>query len=502
MNNDEFTNADLARPRYTTLRDWVAVGFRRRRILLTTFLGVFLGVILVAWLWAANFYESSMQVLVEENRSDPSISPAPNAAVGSGAMVTPDQISSEVALLQGKDMLRAVASTCGLDQHSSHLLSFLRPRDPEKSKEYDLEKATASLSRALDVQAEKTADVIDVSYAHKGDPETPACVLGTLGKLYVEKHVRLIRPAGTSDFFAQEADKYHQLLLDSEARLANFGTQEGVVAPDLERANVAQELVRFQSALHQTQQTIAADQRRISDETVQLKGTPERSATQVVTNSSSILLQNLQADLLAAQVKRTQLLLKYQPTYPLVMEVDEEITETQKAIDDAQKSAYLTQTTDRDPTYEFLREDAARTRADLASQQATARAINASLEAMQIRLVELDQKSVLQAAEVRDSKVNEANYLLYVSKREQGRTSDALDAKNIANVAIAVPPVVPILPAHSPVFVALIGFFLAISTSIAAAFVAEYLDPSFRNPEDVVSTLNIPVLASMPRRVA
>jgi len=205
---------------------------------------------------------------------------------------------------------------------------------------------------------------------------------------------------------------------------------------------------------------------------------------------------------LAAQVKRTQLLLKYEPTYPLVQAVDQEIAQTQQAIDDAQKSAYLTQTTDRDPTYEFLREDIAKTQADLASQQATATAVKRSLESMQEQMVNLDEKSVMQSDAIRESKVNEANYLLYVSKREQERTSDALDARNFANVAIAVPPVVPVLPAHSPLVVVVIGFFLAITTSVSAAFVAEYLDPSFRTPEDVVASLNIPVLASMPRRAA
>jgi uncharacterized protein involved in exopolysaccharide biosynthesis len=117
-------------------------------------------------------------------------------------------------------------------------------------------------------------------------------------------------------------------------------------------------------------------------------------------------------------------------------------------------------------------------------------------------MVKLDEKSVTQAAEVRESKVNEENYLLYVSKREEERTSDALDARSIANVAIAVAPVVPVLPAHNPLLVVMIGFLLALTTSVAAAFVAEYLDSSFRTPDDVVATLSIPVLASMPRRVA
>ena len=73
-----------------------------------------------------------------------------------------------------------------------------------------------------------------------------------------------------------------------------------------------------------------------------------------------MLLQTLQANLLAAQLKRTQLAMKYDPSYPLVQEADQEVAETQAAIADAQKAQYVNQTTDRDPTYEFLREDVAR----------------------------------------------------------------------------------------------------------------------------------------------
>ena len=93
----------------------------------------------------------------------------------------------------------------------------------------------------------------------------------------MEKHLHLIRPAGTSDFFAQEAEKYHQLLLSSDARMADFGKQEGIVAPDIERADMAQELVKFGTLRHETEQAIAADQRRIAEERTQLQATPEAS---------------------------------------------------------------------------------------------------------------------------------------------------------------------------------------------------------------------------------
>jgi uncharacterized protein involved in exopolysaccharide biosynthesis len=218
--------------------------------------------------------------------------------------------------------------------------------------------------------------------------------------------------------------------------------------------------------------------------------------------ASNLLMQNLQTTLLAAQVKRTQLLLKYEPDFPLVKEADQEIAETQEAIARAEQSKFVNQTTDRDPTYEFLREDKAKTEADLASEKATAGALVSSIQGMRAEMVTFDNDAVKQAALIREAKADEGNYLLYLGKREQERTSDALDQKRIANVAIAVPPVVPILPKYSPWLVMFLGLFAAIFVAVAAAFVAEYLDPSFRTPEEVMETLKMPVLASMPKRAA
>ena len=224
--------------------------------------------------------------------------------------------------------------------------------------------------------------------------------------------------------------------------------------------------------MHTAQQAASADEQRIRDEEAQLKVTPARSATLEASNAADLLLQQLQANLLAAQVKRTQLAMKYDPSYPLVQEADQEIAETQAAIKESEKTQYLNQTTDRDPTYELLREDIAKTKADLASQKATASAVASSIDSMNHQLVDLDQKSVKQSDLIRETKANEANYLLYLSKREQEKTSDALDQKRIANVAIAVPPSVPVLPAYSAGLVLLIGFLLAIIVAAGAAFTA------------------------------
>ena len=70
-----FSNGRQYFARYATIRDWIAVGFRRRKIVLTCFCGVFLGAVGFAWFWAANYFESSMDILVEQDRSIPPFPP-------------------------------------------------------------------------------------------------------------------------------------------------------------------------------------------------------------------------------------------------------------------------------------------------------------------------------------------------------------------------------------------------------------------------------------------
>jgi uncharacterized protein involved in exopolysaccharide biosynthesis len=310
------------------------------------------------------------------------------------------------------------------------------------------------------------------------------------------------RPRGSYAFFASETQKYQQALADSEARLADFTKSTGVAAPDVQRQDLAQQVVNAVGALESARQAIAADKSRIEEETAHIKVTPERSLAQQSTDSAQGLIQQLEANLLAAEVKKTQLMMKYEPSYPLVQEADQEIAETRAAIVSANKQQYINQTTDRDPIFELMSEDNAKTESDLAFHQATVGALESSIHALQMQMVDLDQKALKQADLIREVKANEANYLLYLSKREQERTSDALDEKRISNVAIAVPPVLPILPLVGPALVLFCGLVLAPFLGAGAAFLGEYLNPSLRTPGEVLDVLRIPVLASIPKQIA
>jgi uncharacterized protein involved in exopolysaccharide biosynthesis len=102
----------------------------------------------------------------------------------------------------------------------------------------------------------------------------------------------------------------------------------------------------------------------------------------------------------------------------------------------------------------------------------------------------------------RSVKIAEENYLLYVRKREEARIGDALDQERILNVVMVQEPVVPALPKRSMTTVIAFALMCGLLLSTGAAFAADYLDPSYRTPEELTISLGVPVLASLPREAA
>jgi capsular polysaccharide biosynthesis protein len=92
--------------------------------------------------------------------------------------------------------------------------------------------------------------------------------------------------------------------------------------------------------------------------------------------------------------------------------------------------------------------------------------------------------------------------LLYANKREEARIGDALDEGGILNVAVAEQPHVPALPAWSLLAATCLSLAGACFFSTGLVFVADYFDPSFRTPDEVVQFLGTPVLGSLPGSTA
>lgn len=81
-------------------------------------------------------------------------------------------------------------------------------------------------------------------------------------------------------------------------------------------------------------------------------------------------------------------------------------------------------------------------------------------------------------------------------KADEARISEAFDSGTI--VAIPGAPTISSLPTNRRSLRAVVALLSAL-TSPALAFASVYLNTTLRTPDEVVSFLNIPVLAAMPQ---
>jgi uncharacterized protein involved in exopolysaccharide biosynthesis len=413
--------------------------------------------------------------------------------------ITEEEVNSEVELLSSRDLLEQVVVANGLDKRPDGF-SLGELLHPNQTSEDRVARAVKGLAKKLKIENVTKTNVIDVKYA-AANPRLAYGVLKSLGELYTQKHMAVHRPPGSFEFFAGETDRYRTALEAAEGNLRNLGQITGIAAPEAQLTNLALQVATSTGQLHTAEQTLAADEERIRSDQAQMNATPQRSPTLQTSTAADKLNDDLNSALLVLQNKRSELALKYNPTYPPVGEVDAEIAQTQGAIEQAEKTRYVAESTNVDPTFELLREDLAKTKADQASQTATIAATKRSLHNLQAEMVDLDHKAITQRDLLREAKADESNYLLYLGKREQERTSNALDATRIANVAVAVPPAIPVLPVLSWPMTVAIAFGAALVISVAAAYAIDYLDPSFREASQVSETLGVRVIV-LPKRVA
>jgi len=476
-----------------TMRELATVVFRQR----TAFICVS-GLVLAAavlYAFAGAQYQSKMKVLVRRGRADAPVSAAENAPLDlTRVAITEEELNSEVELLRDDEVLRHVAQET--EMGGSDWFHFLRPGEGHAER---VERAARRLGKKLQVEPMKKTNLIAISYS-ADDPQVAAKVLLSVANAYLEKHMEVHRPAGEARFFEQQADKSRRQLEESKRQLLSFTATHGVVQAAEQRDLALQKLSEVDANYRQTRIDLAETQQRVGDLEGQLAKLPERTTTQVRIADNPELQKSLKASLLDLQLKRTQLLTKFEPGHRLVQEVDQQIAQAEATIAAENALPLRDETTDKNAHYEWAKSELQQAQVQLSALWARQLAIIKQEADYRAMTRQLGAAAITQDDLLSTEKAAQENYLRYVKKQDEARMDDALDERGIVNVAIAEHPVAPALPVWSAWMVLAIGLVTAGAAGTGAAFTADYLDHAFRTPDDVLAYLNSPVLASLPRR--
>jgi uncharacterized protein involved in exopolysaccharide biosynthesis len=472
-----------------TPRELGAVVVRQKWVVLATVAVVALAMWL-SGLWVPK-YVAQMKILVLRQRVDAVITPEANSPVQwGGDQVSEEDLNSEVELLKSTDLLRKVVVVTGLDH------------DPAVGVQSTPERAIAAaaylLEQHLKIEGIRKTNMIAVQY-ESGNAQLASKVLNALSDAYAEKHMEVHRPTGEFKFFDQQAAQYKQGLADIQQKILQFNQQHGVVAPQIERDLALNRTNDFDASARQAQETVLEGTQRIEVLKKQLASIPSQVTAQVRIANNESLIGQMKETLSTLELKRTEMLGRYAPTYRPIQDLDGQIAELRASIEKEMNSPIHDETKQANPVYQWAQQELTRTEAEVSSMKTRASASAGIAAQYRAQALGLNQQSVSQEDLLREEKTQEENYLLYMHKREEARSADALDRRGIVNVAIAQHAVTPSFPVRSGQYAALMTLLLCATFGISAAFVADLMVPSFRTPDEVTRYLDAPVLACLPR---
>jgi uncharacterized protein involved in exopolysaccharide biosynthesis len=223
--------------------------------------------------------------------------------------------------------------------------------------------------------------------------------------------------------------------------------------------------------------------------------------TESKTADNPQLLQQLKSSLLALQLKRTELLNKYDAHYRLVEDVDREIATAQRLIDDQANALIRENSSNINPIHQALEtefEEGTAQLSGLHDKQLKLAQSSAELENSAEDLVAKDSE---QQTLLLDVKTAQDQYQLYVDKLAQARMTHALDKNGILNVVVAQEPVTPALPQSSLLSSLAAFLFTGLLLSFGGAFLIDVFDPTVRDTAELGEALNAPILAEFGRDI-
>lgn len=430
-------------------------------------------------------YTTAASMLIQKERFDAAVTPEQIIATGQpDRHLTEEEINSEVEMLNSPSLLEDVVRRLELEKaflptSSSTVLAKLS-KDTGDEKFVAVGRAVTQLQNNLTVEPGKKSNLIKITFK-ANDREQAVRVVNTLCEVYQERHIRLRQSDGSQNFFTQQAEAMRQKLSEKEEALKRLSPLPNVQLLNQQIETQMRQLNEFEVAWQSTRTAMAESEARIQSLNEQMAKEPERLQTEERI-SRRTAPDAIRSQLFALEMRRSELLSKYQSSHRLIRDLDKDIAKARLMVEQVEKApAEAMVTSSLNPLRQRLIDTLTTERSNLASLQEKERLLAATIQQTKAKAQELGLRGYEQRKLDRERDLADQAYQLYAKKGEEGRISTALDKQGIINLKVVEPAQMP-YRATSPnvplnLLVGLIGGLLL---GLAATFTLEYFVPTVR----------------------
>ncbi len=367
-----------------------------------------------------------------------------------------------------------------------------------KEKEKDpLTEAIDELYRITNVYVVRGTNIIQFS-ARSGSPEAAAQIANTLAKTYIDHENNLMasRAQMAYDIISGELESARNSL--NTAQNASDGLKRSRNAAD-DPVIIRQRLATYTVQYEQIKEKIETlESQPPRPKTVEVKKVRSGKASPVQPTESP-KVKELRSNLKKLKDELEADLGRYTEKHPTVVKLRKKIAALEEELSKAEKAAPLESPQPIVETeVEAPSEPAVSAGADLDELKIKRDSLSKLIQSLEGRLSRASAIGVDSEKSSRDVNLKELEYLAVKEKLEHARM--LRDQTREGPIKI-IDPAAP--PAHASmkkkVILLVVGFMASVIFGIATGFVSEYYEDAYKTAEEVEKSLNLPVLATIPR---
>src|SRR5882672_2448901 len=322
----------------------------------------------------------------------------------------------------------------------------------------------------------KETRLIDIGYTH-GDPDTAAKITNAVAETFVRSNLEKKNETNTStsEFLSKRVAELQSQIRADEEKLVGYAKSNQILSLDASQNTVVERLAGLNKQLLE-----AENDRKLAEAEYNAAKAP--GAASALAEAGAKDVNESEQKLADLKQKRAQLLVDATEEAPEVKEVDQQIAEVQRHLDEMRLRNTSTLLTNLETRYRqsLSREEALRT----SFNQQKGETVTQNEAAINYRIL---QQEI------------ETNKGLLDNLLQRSKENDVVLAgrpNNISVVDYAIVPDFPVGPAR--LRTVMLAFLLAFALGAALALFLEYLDDTIHSTDDVEKFLRLPALAVIP----
>jgi uncharacterized protein involved in exopolysaccharide biosynthesis len=349
---------------------------------------------------------------------------------------------------------------------------------------------SAGIRARLQVNPIRQSNVIELSFKD-GNPQFAADLLNAVVKNRINRQTSFSQQDEAVTFYKEQAAVLAERVQVAAQALQDFYEREGIVGGPVEREALRTRLTDVRGQIATAETDLSEARSRVAYLKDALRGVPKEVRT-VGGGSGS-----MQDRVLELMMERSKLAPRYAPTSVKLMEIDRQIAEAKRLMQEEQRLVAAASTS-ANPTYLDVERELINTDAQRVALEARLTSLREQEASGLAQMQNLTRgNSTLERLELELNEAKDAQRT-YVTKQEAARFSSALDDSQLLNISVTEWAQVPTLPSGSRSFLYLLagalGGFLA---GVVAAFVWDRIDPRVKSTGEVGRLSGLPIIGEV-----